>query len=350
MRLMFVHHVIEDRGSAQDMHNYVEVARALGHEVALYGPPNSRPPFSYSLDIDAADAVIFIFEWTQKVQHDEALDLARLVERVPRRRRVVLDCDGKYNEAIQVRGDYNHPDEATARRWRETCEMLCDKIYQPTFHPQRPGVGTFFFHAYNPSWEMPLHANGKPYGVYYVGNNWFRWRSLRLVLEALEPIRAQVGRIGLVGNGWGSPPPWANPTLIEDAYCRDPEYLEKLGVEVFPPIRFDEVIPSMGQGVINPVIYRPLFDCLRMITCRTFETPAASTLPLFTQEPSFVEEIYGTDALELVLPERDPHEKILDLLRRPQHYARLVAAIRQRLTERYSYAVQLQQLIEIVES
>jgi hypothetical protein len=49
MRLMFVHHVVEDRGSATDMSNYVAAARELGHEVAVYGPPNPRSPFRYSL-------------------------------------------------------------------------------------------------------------------------------------------------------------------------------------------------------------------------------------------------------------------------------------------------------------
>ena len=42
MRLMFVHHVKEDRGSAQDLHHFTQSARALGHEVALYGPPNPK--------------------------------------------------------------------------------------------------------------------------------------------------------------------------------------------------------------------------------------------------------------------------------------------------------------------
>ena len=45
MRILFVHHVIEDRGSAQDMHHYAQVARELGHEVALYGHTNGDSAF-----------------------------------------------------------------------------------------------------------------------------------------------------------------------------------------------------------------------------------------------------------------------------------------------------------------
>jgi hypothetical protein len=350
MRLLFVHHVIEDRGSAQDMFNYARVAKELGHEVVLYGAPVANGAFSYARHVASADAVIFIFEWTTRLQFGDNWDLVRLVGQVPRRRRVVIDCDGKYNDALSVTGDINHPDSKSSREWIAVCDSLSDKIYQPTLHPLRLNVGSFFFHAYNPAWEEPLDFRGKEYGMVYVGNNWFRWRNLAQVLTALEPIRPQVGRIGLVGNGWASPPPWANSTVIEDAYFRDPELLDKLGVEVFPPVPFDQVIDWMGRGVFSPVIYRPLFDQLRLVTCRSFETVAANTIPLFAQDPAYVEEIYGRAALELVMPRERPHEKILDILERPRYYAEIVQGIRRRLGEQHSYAARLRELLEIVKS
>jgi hypothetical protein len=350
MRLMFVHFVLPDRGSAQDMHHYARAARALGHEVALYGRPTPSSPFPYSVDVGAADAVVFIFEWTTHLQYGDTLDLARLAGKVPRRRRVVIDCDGAYNDSISVEGDVNHPDAAASRCWVEVCDSLADKIFQPTCHPQRPNVRTFFFHAYDPAWEQPLDARGKDYGMFYVGNNWFRWRGMQRVLRAVEPVRDRVGRIGMVGHGWDKPAPWAKPSLIQDAYFTDPAYLRKLGVDVFPPVRFDEVIAQMGRGVFGPVIYRPLFDHLRLVTCRTFETPAANTIPLFAQDAAFVAEIYGDEAAELALPRERPEEKVLDLVRRPEHYAGVVRGIRRRFAARYSYEVQLRQLVEIVES
>jgi len=350
MRLMFVHHVIEDRGSAQDMYSYTAVAKALGHEILLYGPANGRSPFRYSLKLDDADAVIFICEWTTELQYGGKLDLCRLVGHVPRQRRVVIDCDGKYNEAIRVTGDCNHSDVASSRRWMDVCDSLADKICQPTLHPLQPNVRPFFFHAYNPAWEVPLDARGKKYGLVYVGNNWFRWRSLQLVLRAVESVRERVGPLALVGNGWSAPAPWANPSLIEDAYYRDPAYLRKLDVEVKPAIRFDQVIESMGSGLISPVVYRPLFDHLRLVTCRTFETIAANTIPLFAQDEKYVEEIYGREAMELILPHEEPEEKILDIVQRPDYYAGIVAIIRRRLADKHSYAARLRELIRIVES
>ena len=247
-------------------------------------------------------------------------------------------------------GDINHPDAAASKHWVEICDSLSDKIYQPSLHPLRPNVRPFFFHAYSPAWERPIDFSAKEYGMVYVGNNWFRWRPMQRVLQAIEPVRDRVGRMALVGQGWDSPAPWGGAMVSKDAYFADPGYLRKLDVELAPPIHFDRVVDAMGSAVFSPVIYRPLFDHLRLVTCRTFETPAANTIPLFCQDAAYVVEIYGEDALELVLPDGDPQEKVLDMIRRREHYAKIVLGIRRRFAEKYSHTVRLQQLIELIES
>lgn len=352
MRVLFVHHVLADRGSAQDMHHYARAAQALGHEVAIYGPSEAEPSFPYSRDVASADAVIFIVEWTTDLQYGDRLDLARLISRVPRNRRVVIDCDGKYNDAISVVGDYNHLDDMASRCWREVCDSLSDKIYQPTYHPRQPNARPFLFHGYSPAWEQPLDFHHKEFGMVYVGNNWFRWRALQRLLRAIEPIRPEVGRIGLVGHGWDTPAPWASPTLIEDAYYSDPDYLQQIEVEVGPPVRFDQVVPAMGQGICSPVLLRPLFDHLGLVTCRTFETPAANTIPLFAQDAGCIRDVYGDAALELMLAEDEASlaQQVLDVLRRPEHYAKIVQVVRRHLAQLHSYEARLRQLIEIIES
>jgi hypothetical protein len=153
-----------------------------------------------------------------------------------------------------------------------------------------------------------------------ISSQQFRWRNLERVLRTVEPIRERVGRMAIVGNGWNRPAPWANPVLPEDAYRTDPQFLQRLGVEVVPPISFGKVIGWMSRGLFSPVIYRPLFDYLNLITCRTFETPAANTIPLFCQEHPFVHDIYGDVGLELVLSKTSPQDKIADFFERPQHY------------------------------
>jgi glycosyl transferase family 1 len=348
MRLIFVHWVYEDRGSAQDLYNYREAAQQLGHEVVIYGAPELSS-FRYSLEIGAADGIIFIVEWTTALQRGDQRDWLRLAARVPRARRVVIDCDGKYNDAISVVGDHNHPHAASSRAWIEICDSLSDKIYQPTRHPLRSNVGTFYFHAYNPAWAVPLDFSEKSFGMIYVGNNWFRWGQLQRILRMVERVRPEVGRIGIIGQGWDKSPAWANSSISEDAYHSDPEHLKRLGVEVTAAVRFDQVIASMGGGVFTPVLYRPLFEHLRLVTCRTFETPAANTIPVFGLDPEFVEETYGGRARALALPEDRPEELIRDVVRHPHHYAAIVEEMRRELAERHSYAVRLQELVRIVE-
>jgi len=365
VRLMFVYWRIGNAGSAQDILQYARVAKLLGHEVVMYAPDEPGSPFKCSLDLESADAVIFVFEWNLYlfpggdkkkggVYRDGLmgighLNVAKLFSRVPRNRRVILDCDGMYNDAIRVGGDFNHLDAEASRRRIELCDSLSDKIFQPTYRPLRPNVRSFLFHAYDPAWEKPLEFDHKDYGLIYIGNNWFRWKALHRVLRAIEPIREQVGRAALVGQDWAAMPWWVQSPLREQAYFTDPDYLKRIRIELREPIPVEQVIPTMGTAVLNPVLIRPLFDHLGLVTCRTFETPAASTIPLFAQDAEYVGMIYGERATSLVLRDgEEASEQILDVLRRPQEYARIVSDIRRHLSEKHSYAVRLQELMGIV--
>jgi hypothetical protein len=348
MRLMFVYFIAEDAGSAQDVRHYARAARTAGHEIVLYGWPGALPSFDFSRKARSADAVIFIFEWTTGIRFGDQLDLARIVGQVPRDRRFVIDCDGAYNDTIRAGADYNHKDEAAGRRWVEVCDSLSDKIYQPTNHPLRPNVRPFLFHAYDPAWERPLDFRGKEYCFAYVGHSKFRWWPMYRVLKAVEPVRDRVGRIALVGHGWDSLPPWASWMQIEDYFYTDQDYLRKMRAEFVLPVPSEEVIDWMGKGVFSPVIYRPLFSRLRLVTCRTFETPAANTIPLFGLDAGYVTEIYGERAAELVLPDDGAAEKVADIMRRPEDYVDIVVGIRQHLAEEHSYELRLQELLRIV--
>lgn len=354
MRLMFASHIMALQagtvGSAQDIYHYTQVAKTLGHEVLVYGPSDPHSPFSFSLDIKSTDVLIFVFEWTTELRQRDQLDFTRFVTKVPRERRIVIDCDGAYNDAISVDGDYNHREPAASRLWTEVCDSLSDKICQPTVRPLRSNVRPFLFYGFSPASQGRVNEAGKDYGMVYIGHSKFRWGAMERVLRAIEPVREQVGRIALVGHGWDAPPPWAVPMRMEDAFYTDQGYLQKLDVEFVPPIRFEQVIPWMSRAVFNPVLVRPTFKHLRMVTPRLFETLTASTIPLFSMDPEHVREIYGDSATELLLPTDHPEETIEDIVRRPGHYARIVEAIRRRLAEKHSHVRRFQELIEIVES
>jgi hypothetical protein len=344
---MFVYWKLENAGSAQDILNYAAAARDLGHEVVLYAEPDESSKFTCSLDVESADAVVFLLEWNIYLHENKPLDLAGPIARSDRRQRIVVDADGMYNDAINIDGDYNHPAPENSRMRTELYDSISDRIYQPTLHPLRPNVGTFLFHGYNPAWEAPLEFTEKPYSMVYVGSNWFRWRAMTRVLRALEPIRDRVGRLIIAGHDWAEMPWWIESPLREDAYYSDPEYLRALDVEVSPPVPVGDVIATMGRGVFNPVLVRPTFDHLGLVTCRTFETPAAATIPLFDQTPRHVEEIYGEAGIELLLGD-DPTARIADVLARPERYADAVAEIRRHLSKRHSFTVRVAELVELV--
>src|SRR5262249_61900751 len=141
---------------------------------------------------------------------------------------------------------------------------------------------------------------------------------------------------------------WGGRMGMEEIYYTDLEFLRKLGVEIVPPVPVEQVIGWMSRATFSPVIYRPLFSHLRLVTCRTFETPAAGTLPLFGLDAEYVREIYGERAIELILPAERPEEKVRDMLSRPDYYAGIVRGIRRRLAERHSYEARLRELLRIV--
>jgi Glycosyl transferases group 1 len=350
VRLLFVEYAFSHQGSAQDIYGYVKAARALGHEVLLHGPPSATQTFPCSLDVESVDAVVFILEWGIFLHYGGPLHLVRLLHHVPRQRRVVIDCDGNYNAAMRVTGDLNHADAAASEHRIRVYDSLTDKIYQPTLHPLRPNVGTFFFHGYDPDWAVPLDGGEKEFGMVYVGNVWFRWHPMSRLLKAVEPIRERMGRLAVVGAGWDRRAWWAARDVPRESYYSRPAYLKRLGVECHPPCPFYEAIPWMSRATFNPVLYRPLFDRLQLVTCRTFETPAAGTIPLFGFEETDIRAVYGREAAELVLgPKRaDATEKLADVLDRPEHYATLVRALRRHLAREHSYTVRLRQLLEII--
>lgn len=348
MKLVFVYWGYENAGSMLDLRGYARAAREAGHSVTVYGPAEVTFALDYSQELEGADAVVFVVEWTTQLQFGDQVDWVRLLSAVPRRRRVVIDCDGGYNDPIEFRGDYNHRTLAESRAWCDFCDSLSDKIYQPTPRPLRPNVKPFLFHIYDPMWETPLDFAAKEFGMIYVGHTKFRWHGMSRVLRAIEPVRGRVGRIGLVGEGWDAPLEWTEWLDIKDNYYVDRDYLRRLRVETMGPVPYPQVIATMSRGVFNPVIYRPLFERLGMVTCRTFETPASGTIPLFMLDPAYVAEIYGPDAAALTLSGERPDERIADVMARPEHYAEIVRGIRADFAARHSPAARLRDLIAII--
>lgn len=152
MRIMFVYWPFEDQGSGLLINGYTRAARKMGHEVVVYGRPIPNIPLNYSMDIESADALVYIFEWTTNLIQGDNLDFARL-SKIPRQRTVILDGDGNYNDLISADGDYNHRDEASRNKWIAICDSLSDKICQPTFYPLKPSQTYLKFLEQWPGWD-----------------------------------------------------------------------------------------------------------------------------------------------------------------------------------------------------
>jgi hypothetical protein len=116
-----------------------------------------------------------------------------------------------------------------------------------------------------------------------------------------------------------------------------------------PSVPFSQVVDSMSRGVFNPVLLRPTFRKMQFVNPRMFETPAANTIPLFDLDKTQVREIYGEEALQLVLDE-GAEDRIRDLVQRPERYQEIVRGMRTHLAREHSTTVRVQQLIEIVNS
>jgi len=364
MKLLFVSKLDRFARAVSTTMKYVQVGKALGHEVAVFGEQSSEiPSVPYSLDVSRFDFAIFIVY--QPSDFPDLPYLSRLLDTMPKERRIIIDCVGRYNETIRVEHDFNHLEKLDGHQsweWIEGFEAVSDRILQPTLKSLRGDVRPFLFHGFDPAavarpYDFPEEAarawsdrsNGvKPYGVVYVGNNWQRWSQVARFLEAIEPIKDRVGPIRLAGWDWDKRPDWAVEHGLQGVDV-EAALLERLGVETLPPIPFNEVVEFVGQARFSPIFHRPLFNHLRLVTNRTFETFYADTISLLMLPDELIEPIYGPNARPLA-PGDDVAGRLHDMMRRPEVYWDAVLKTRSYLAEHHSYGQRFKELLAILES
>jgi hypothetical protein len=361
MKLLLVSTLSQSARSVYTIAKYIQVGAKLGHEVAVFGEKTSKSPrLPYSLDARSFDYAIFVVY--ESWDFPDMPYLAQLLDGVPKDRRIIIDCCGRYNDTIRVEHDFNHLERMDGHQgweWVEGFEAVSTKILQPTLTPSRLGVRSFLWHGFDPhavareysaakqaaqSWA----ANGKSYGMVYVGHNWQRWSQVGRLLEGLEPVREQLGPICLAGCDWDKRPEWAIQQGIRGADL-DTELLKRLGVEAKPPIPYDEVTEFISKARFSPVIHRPLFNHLRMVTNRTFSTFCADTIPILMLPEDMIHAVYGPEARTLAVGD-DVAGKLSDMMRRPEVYWDAVLKTRAHLTERNSFSQRFKELIAILES
>lgn len=365
MKLLFVSEINCYVRSVYTLVKYVQVGQALGHEVAIFGKNNSEfPQIPFSLKMQKFDFTIFVIHGAW--DFPEMPYLAQLLNSVPKERRIIIDCWGRYNETIRVDHDFNHLEKLDGHQgweWIEAFQSLSDKILQPTMTPLRHDVRPFLFHAYDPaavvrpyasapealqSWSGKNHRD-KEYGLIYVGNNWQRWTQMAPFLQALTPLKDDLAPMCFCGWDWDKPPDWAEELGLSSAVDVDPALLRRLGVKTRKPIPFDQVSQLVGQGRFSPIFHRPLFNHLNLVTNRTFETFCADIMPILMLPDELVEKIYGS-AAKLLVPSKNVAEHLEEIMRHPEDYWEAVLNTRSYLGRYHSYQQRFQELLAILES
>jgi hypothetical protein len=364
MKLLLISKLDGSSRAVNTITKYIQMGSALGHEIAVFGEQLSEgPSVPYSLDVKNFDFAIFVIYETK--DFPDLPYLAQLLDGMPKSRRLIIDCCGRYNDTIRVEHDFNHLEKLDGHQgweWVEGFQAVSDKIVQPTLAPLRPDVRPFLFHAYDPAAVVHPYdsareaaqvwsgSNGvhKRFGVTYVGHNWQRWSQIARFLEAIEPLRAGLGPICLAGWRWDERPDWATELAIQGVDV-DPVLLKRLEIETRWPIPFNEVINFQSQGRFCPIFHRPLFNQLRLVTNRTFETFCADTIPLLMLPANIVETIYGSDA-RLLIPGDDVAGRLQDMMRRPEEYWSAVLKTRAHLATHHSYEQRFKELLALLET
>jgi hypothetical protein len=362
MRLLLISKLHPWARAVNTLVNYVKVGRRLGHEVALFGEQLSElPSVPFSLDVDRFDCAIFIVY--EASDFPDLPYLARLLDGMPKERRIVIDCSGRYNETVRVEHDFNHLERLDGHQgweWVEGFEAISDRILQPTPAPLRADVRPFLFHAYDPaavarpfgsateaaaSWSKANDT--KPYGVAYAGNNWQRWSQLAPFFETIAPLRERLGPTCLAGWDWDKRPDWAVEHGLAGVDV-DWELLERTGVEARWATTYDEFIPFLSQARFSPIFQRPLYNHLRLVSNRMFETFCADTIPLLMLPEDLIDAVYGPAARRLA-PGEDVAGLIEDALADPRPYWEAALETRRHLAREHSFEKRFAELLQVIE-
>lgn len=358
MRLLLVVSVDAWTRSVSSVHHLVAAGRRMGHEVLVYGPPQADlPDLTFTTDLDGVDVALFAIQVPS--DFPDMPYLARLLDQIPRSRRVVVDLWGRYNDTIRTEHDFNHLEKLDGHlgwEWEQAIGAASDTIVQPTLKPIRSNVGSFLFHGFEPravvaadetaAEKAARWRNGdteqKPYGVMYAGSNWQRWGQVRRFLEDYASVRSTVGRACLVGWDWGARPQWAIDQGLA-GIDTDAALLSSLDVEVRDGVRFDQVVGLLGKARFAPIFHRPLFRHLGFVTARTFETFHADAMPVLMLPIDFVTAIYGP-AAALLVPQSGVAAHLSAALAEPERYWQAVLDTRAHLARHHSYERRLEEI------
>lgn len=291
MRLLVAGDFRWNSGSSHVIREYVRHGPAVGMEVAVSVELGSRDALisaelPYCADIGWATHLLVVLEGNPFLKEK---DLEKIERVIPKSRRAVVDADGHWAPATRTADDDNMwPCGQDA--WRQQISSAADLILQPALVSASAGAVSF------PYFGMPTEETGNfnriacrdDLDIQYIGNNWFRSRPLIQVFSAARRFLGNSARLRVCGKYWDG----SVRKGFESATKADLDALERLRVDICPPVPFGTVVSHMGEAAISPVLVRPLLSKLGFLTPRMLETVSASTIPVYRQEDSYIASLY----------------------------------------------------------
>ena len=195
MKLVFVYWGYENAGSMLDLRGYARAAKAMGHEMTVYGPPN--PKFALEL-----------FPGPRRRRRGRLR--LRVDDGAAIRRPVGLGAAGRRGAARSAassstatapttipsssHGDYNHRTEDRSRDWTRRLRQPVRQDLPADVAPaaaERAAVPVP--HLRSDLGERRFDFPAKEFGMIYVGHTKFRWRGMSQVLRG-DRAGARAGR------------------------------------------------------------------------------------------------------------------------------------------------------------
>jgi len=339
IEIVFCGHFQSGSGASEVIRNYLIASQNLNVNISISDigiiDEGVRETFPIVRKTGSADIFVLDFESTKYLETD---DIKTIQNTIPRKRVLIVDGDGKYIPKCDFHYDTNHHDEKSQEYWKELFDKLSDKIIHPLINEK----SHFCLYGYPEDSKSCQVENSKYYDVLYVGNNWYRWKDLEVLINSISKNRSDFPNVAIQGSGWDKPLPYGRT----EASMTDLYFLNRNKIDVLAPAKFGSIIDAMSKGSFNPIFVRPILHHMNFLTPRVFETFAANTFPLI---PSYLE--YLTKSLcadmEYFIYRSNPIEKMYEILENQLFFNKVKKHIDNELRIKHGYKKKIIDLVQL---
>ncbi len=331
-------------GSSNTILGYLKACKKKGIDLRLSELGNidnvGKEKFPIADSSWNPDLAIIVFESYQFLSEAK---ICKIISRIPRTRRIIIDPDAKYSTPCHYKNDCNHKNNNEYMKWHDLYNCLSDTILQPSLVGSRTlNVHTFLYFGMDNMKQTT--AKTRLYDLIYIGNNWFRWQDMSKLIRKTQTIREILPKIAIGGRYWNE----ENMNNFSYATFSNPKYLVNNNIDLLGVIPFGKVESTMSQGKINPIFIRSILNHMNLVTPRMFETFCADTVPIVPSYFKEAETLYGEKIKELIFSGNNTKEKLIDIVKNNNYYSNLTNEIKNELFKKHSYEQRLKELLNFL--